>query len=373
MDLRALETTHGDFYVPAFKVTVGGQDLVRELFLTVTRADIDLQQKAAGRFTFTVANAFDWEERAFVAGRGEDQVDLIERFAFGSPVEMFFGYGDVTKLEVPLLRGIVTEIGTSFSDGAIPELTVSGYDDLYPLTVGTEPCHWESVRDSDVVSQLVPPGLSTEIHRTGCTKPRVEKGQETDMAFLEKLAKRNQATFYIRQGRGASEFYFGPRNNERTAALELPWGKGLLTFSPEVNLARQVQRVEVHGWSAERGEPIVGSAGSGDETGRDSGRESGAQRVASALNTQPTIRVRAPVHNECEAQERARAILEERAQEFLKGEGESIGLPEIVPDINIALRDLGDPFDKTYYIKAAKHKADGSGYRTSFSVEETTV
>ncbi len=373
MDLKTLEETYGDFYVPAFKVIVGGKDLVRQLFLTVTAAEVDLKQKAAGRFSFTVANAFDWRARAFVAGQGEDRVDLIERFAFGSPVEMFFGYGDVTRLKVPLLRGIVTEIGTSFSEGAVPELTVSGYDDLYPLTVGKEPRRWQEVRDSDVVSDLVPAGLASRISRTKSEKPRVEKGQETDMAFLGKLAKRNKATFYVRQGRAASEFFFGPRNNDRTAALELPWGKGLLTFSPEVNLARQVQTVEVHGWSAEKGEPIVGRATSGAESGRDSGRKSGAERVASALNTQPTMRVRAAVHTQAEAQERADAILEERAQEFLKGEGESVGLPEIVPDVNIALKDLGDPFDKTYYVNAAKHKVGGSGYRTSFSVEETTV
>ncbi len=373
MDLRAFDETYGDFYVPSFKVIVGGQDLVRELFLTVTAADVDLKQKAAGRFSFTVANAFDWEARAFVAGRGEDQVDLIKRFSIGSPVELYFGYGDVSSLEVPLLRGIVTELGTNFSEGAVPELTVSGYDDLYPLTVGKKPRRWEEVRDSDVVGDLVPSGLAKDIHRTRSEKPRVEKGHESDMAFLDKLAKRNKSTFYVRQGDRAPRFYFGPRNNSGSAALELAWGKGLLTFSPEVNLARQVQRVEVHGFSAVRGEPIVGRATSGEESGRDGGRESGAERVASALNTQPTMRVRAAVHTQAEAQERANAILEERAQEFLKGDGESLGLPEIVPDVNIALKDLGKPFDKTYYVKAAKHKVSSNGYRTNFSVEETTV
>ena len=95
--------------------------------------------------------------------------------------------------------------------------------------------------------------------------------------------------------------------------------------------------------------------------------------MASALNTQPAMRVRAAVHTQAEAQERANAILEERAQEHLKGDGESLGLPEIVPDVNIALKDLGQPFDKTYYVKAAKHKVSSNGYRTNFSVEETTV
>ena len=73
------------------------------------------------------------------------------------------------------------------------------------------------------------------------------------------------------------------------------------------------------------------------------------------------------------ADARAKAILEERAQEFLQGTGESIGLPEVVPDINIELSDIGKPFSKTYYVSGAKHRIDSSGYRTTFNVQETTV
>ncbi len=369
MDLSELEIEYGDFYVPTFTLTAGGRDLVRELFLTVPNAEVDLKEKTAGRFSFTVTNAFDWEARAFVAKREEETVDLLELFAFGSPVELRFGYGEPTRLKL-MLRGIVTEIGTSFSEGATPELTVSGYDNLYPLTTGKNTRHWESTRDSDAVLDLVRvTGLTTDVRTTEPVKPRIDQSQEADLSFLDKLATRNGTTFYTR----GDSFYFGPRNNDRSDALELVWGKGLLTFSPEGNLARQVENVEVHGWSAERGEAIVGRASRGDETGRDGGRQSGAERIASALNNQPTMHVRAAVHTQAEANARARAILEERAQEFVKGDGESIGLPEIVPDINIAFQGLGETFSKTYYVNAAKHTIDGNGYRTSFSVQETTV
>ena len=369
MDLEALETKHGDYYVPAFKVAVDGKDLVRELFLTVTSAEVDLKERTAGRFTFTVANAFDWESRAFIASGQAKQIDLIERFAFGSPIEIFFGYGEPSKLS-SMLSGIVTEISTSFREGAVPELTVSGYDDLYPLITGKNTRYWEDARDSDAVEELVVvSGLTPDVQRTEPEKPRIDQSQQADIAFLETLAERNSATFYARDGR----FYFGPRNNDKTEVLELPWGKGLLSFSPEANLACQVKTVEVNAWSAERGEPIVGTATSGDESGRDGGRKSGGERVAEALHSQPTMRVRAAVHTQAEAEERARAILEERSQEFLKGTGDCIGLPELVPDINIGLKGLGETFSKTYYVSAVKHTVNSSGYRTSFTVQETTI
>jgi len=368
MELGNLESHYGDFYVPAFKVMVGREDVVRDLFLTVTSAEVDLKEKAPGRFTFTVANAFNWEQRAFVSDKNGKEIDLIDLFAFGTTIELFFGYGDPTSLK-SLLKGIVTEVSTSFTEGNIPELTVSGYDGLYPLVNGNGRGHWENARDSDAVSDIVAlTQLSTDIRTTDSVKACIDQGQEIDIAFLKKLSDRNGATFYVRD----RKFYFGPRHNTATAEIKLAWGKGLLSFNPEAKLTRQVKTVSIYGWS-ELGEEIVATATQGDETGRDNGRNSGPEKIASALTTTPTLKISAVVHSQSEAQSRAKAMFEERAQEFVKGDGESIGLPDIVPDINIALADLGKTFSKTYYVSHARHKVDGSGYRTSFDVQETTL
>jgi uncharacterized protein len=85
----------------------------------------------------------------------------------------------------------------------------------------------------------------------------------------------------------------------------------------------------------------------------------------------PTLRLRQPVFTQAEANQRAKAALNEKAKQFLTGEGETIGLPEIRPDRNVALDGLGSPFSKTYYIQQATHKIDPSGYRTRFKVKET--
>ncbi len=369
MDLIALEKKHKKFYVPAFKVLVNGEDLVRDIFLTVTHVEVDLKQKSTARFSFTVANAFDWETRAFLAGETEQQTDLLEMFAFGTPVQIYFGYGDAGNL-TQLFDGIITEISTNFTSGDNPELVVSGYDQLFGLTTGKVTRFWEDSTDSDAVTEVLSAlGLTTDIQSTSPTKNRIDQNQEADMAFVKKLAERNGFTFYLREG----SFYFGPRKNTEQAIIEIAYGKGLFSFTPELNLARQIEKVEVTGWSAAEGKTIIGVASKSDETGRDAGRRSGSEQIASALNNKPTMRVRASVHTQAEADARAKSILEERAQEYLQGQGESIGLPEIVPDVNIALNDLGRNFSKTYYVKDAKHSVNSSGYRTTFSVQETTL
>jgi phage protein D len=77
------------------------------------------------------------------------------------------------------------------------------------------------------------------------------------------------------------------------------------------------------------------------------------------------------VFTQAEAEKRANAALNERAKQFLTGEGESIGLPDVRPDRNVMLDNLGAPFSKTYYVQQATHKIDGNGYRTRFKVKET--
>lgn len=370
MDVETLERKHSDYFVPAFVVTVAGDDLVRDLFLTVASVSVDLQEKAAGRFALTVTNAFSWEYREFVAGSGEERIDLLELFEFGADVEIKLGYGEPARLE-PVLQGTITEVSTSFSGGGAPALEIAGYDRLYPLTIGAVPADWENKRDSEVVAEIAKKhGLDATIEETSPVKPRIEKEGETDLSFLGKLADRNGTTFYINQ---EGKLYFGPRRRDRTADVTLPWGGGLTAFSPEASLASQIAAVEVVGTSATTGEQVVGRAERGQEEGTDPGEQTGSERVAAALADQPVLRIRAGIHTQDEADARARAILDERAQDFLKGAAECVGLPELRPDMNIALEGLGKSFSKTYWISGAVHQISGSGFKTSLNVQEPSI
>jgi phage protein D len=371
VDIKKLEQEYGDFFAPAFAVTVGSDDLVRGLFLTVASVKVDLQEKAAGRFSLTVTNAFNWEHREFVAYEDERRIDLLDLFAFGAQVEIKLGYGEAKKLK-PVIRGTITEVSTSFTSGGAPALEIAGYDRLYPLTIGAVPDSWENKRDSEVVSVIAERhGLSNAtVEKTSPVKQRIEKQEETDLSFLGKLAERNRSTFYIDAD---DKFYFGPRQRKHTADVTLPWGGGLVSFSPEASLNGQVAAVEVVGTAATTGEQVVGRAERSENEGRDSGEETGPERVANALSNQSVMRIRAGIHTQEEAQTRAEAILDERTQDFLKGSAECIGLPELRPDMNVALKGLGKNFSKTYWISGVVHEISGGGFTTSLSVQERSI
>ncbi len=364
MEMSELSRANGAFYVPAFAVFLGGDDVQRELRVAVSQVEVDLTLGAAGRFSMSIVDCYSIEKHAFMSGLG---ADILNLFKFGASVEIRMGYGDVNDL-VPLLTGTITEVATSFPESGYPELTVSGYDHAFPLTLGKNSRNWSARTDSYAVAEIVRfHNLTGDIDSTSETHSQIEQNQEADLDFIKKLAEHNGFEFYVEGNR----LRFGKPKGAGDGLVKLRWGEGLLSFKPEANLAGQVSAVEVHGWDVATKQPIVGRATSGDELDRDARRDSAAQLLQKGVQS-PVLRLRQPVQSQAQADQLARAALNERATKFLTGEGESIGLPQIRPDTNITLGNLGTAFSRTYYVQQATHRVDGNGYRTRFKVKETT-
>ena len=373
-----LEQEYDSFYVPSFSIKVGGRDVVRDWFLTVSSVSVDLRIGAASTFSFSVANSFDWESRQFIAGSPDTAFDLFPSnapedsrqpgFRFGSRVEIAIGYGDHADLQ-PMLSGYLTEVTGGFSSGATPDLTVNGFDLLFPLTLGANRQSWEGDRTDSQIVELIAAGqgFDLDVEETSPPKPRQDKHDKSDLDFIKQLADRNAAsddtpyTFLLTSLDGDDTFYFGPRRYTDDAVVELEWGKGLVSFSPEVGLMAQASKVEVHGRVGN--EEVVGVA------------ELASGELADSLDElgSPTIVVRAAVQSLEDARSRAETILQKRAQSFVSGSAEAIGLPLLRPNTTIELGGMSSRFSKKYWISEVNHTFDSSGYKTTFKVEEPGV
>ncbi|GAB3374139.1 hypothetical protein GCM10027431_26490 [Lysobacter rhizosphaerae] len=367
MELVAASDREGAFYVPSFTVKVDDQTLMHEVAIAVTQVEVDKTLGGAAHFSFTVANAFDAEKREFETASGSSLLDLLK---FGSRVEIALGYGDHRRLS-PILFGVITHLSTGFAEGGAPELSVSGYDNLFPLTLGKRSHSWKDATDSQIVS-LIAKGydLSTDITPTSQVHDQTEQNQESDVDFIAKLAKRNHYEFYMT---ARNVLRFAPPRDTRNGVIALAWGKGLLNFKPEANLASQISKVKIIGWDPESKKTIIGEASAGEESGAEASRQSGGQRLRAVRNGDVVLELRQPVFTQAEARERAKAVLSDHAKTFLTGEAECIGLPDLLPDTNVFLGQLGHPFSKNYYVHSANHKVDGNGYRTRFKVKETSL
>ena len=370
MELSTLSNRYGNFFAPAFAVRVDRKDLMRDFLVPISQVEVDMVLGGSGRFSFTVVNSYSIKAHAFLTGRGQDVLDLL---GFGAEVSVSMGYGDAKT--VPLMaKGVITEISTNFPESGLPELSIAGYDHGFPLTVGKNARTWKKSYDSDAVQEIASfHNLASNIQKTKVREPQIEQNQESDFEFLKKLAERNHYEFFVDENK---TLHFREPNDKAGAVVRLVWGQGLLSFKPEANLAGQISKVEVYGWDTKKKKAIVGKAQAGEESGKDAKAKSPGDRLKSFVKDptkQPVLRVRQPVFTQAEADKRAKAALNERAKKFLTGDAESIGLPEIRPDRNVQIDNLGVPFSKTYYVQQATHKIDSNGYRTKFKVKETTL
>ena len=370
MELSAFSRRYGNFYAPAFAVRLGSDDLTRDLLLAVSQVEVDLVLGDPARFSFTIVNSFSFKTRTFLTGRGASVFDLL---TFGAEVSIGMGYGDAKTVPL-MLSGRISEIGTSFPESGSPELVIAGFDHAHALTKSTRSQSWTKAYDSDAAHDIAGYyNLNTDIQRTTERYPQIEQNQENDFAFLKKLAGRNHFELFVDEKK---TLHFRKPNDTAAAVVNLAWGEGLISFKPVANLAGQVAKVEVYGWDAKNKKEIVGVAVAGQESGKEAqGKSAGEQAKAFAKNPakQPVLRLRQPVFSPAEADQRAEAALNERAKEFVTGDAEAIGLPEIRPDRNVRFDNLGSPFSKTYYVQQATHKIDGNGYRTRFKVKETAL
>jgi phage protein D len=366
VELVDLSSSYGEFYAPAFAIRIGRDDLMRDLVVGVSQLEVELPLSGCARFNITIVDAYDFKSHSFQTGLGQDLLELLD---FGTEVDFFMGYGDVKSLK-PMMSGVVTELTTSFPETGSPELSVAGYDRAFPMTLGKNARTWAKARDSDAVQDITGfNNLAAVIDDTEERHAQIEQNQESDFAFMQKLAKRNHFEIFVDENR---VLHFTHPHDKAGAIVRLAWGEGLLSFKPMANLAGQVSRVEVYGWDRNQKKAITGVAEAGEESGL-TGRSAG--QILNAFvrdpGKKPTLRIRQPVFTQSEAEERAKAALNDCAKRFLTGEAEAIGLPELRPDRNVLLDKLGKAFSKVYYIEHATHKIDSNGYRTRFSVKET--
>lgn len=358
-------------YVPAATVSLGapGQDLLHAHGLAFTNVEVDLGLSMAGTFKFTVTDSFDIGRAEFLTARGRPALDLLK---LGTRVWIRMGYGDRSGQQL-LLSGYITNVGTSFNEGASPDLEVSGQDALYRLTLGTKEHRFEKKSVRDAVAQVAAAnGLSLRLAGSPPDEVTLDANLQSDMDFLRKLAanfstRAKKWEFFSRAGEAVDTLHFRPRSVDAAPVGALKWGADLLSFRPEANLGNQVSKVVVQGWDEVAKQAIVGEARAKGEGGKP---KTAGQIQQGFLSREVVRTLRLPVRSKKEADERAEAELANTIADHLRGEGETFGFPELLPDTRVKLDGLGAKFSRTFYVTKSVHRFDTSGYRTRFTVEE---
>ncbi len=368
MQFEQIEKKYGNFYAPNYMILVEGQDLLRQ-GMEIFGVQVNNQLNGSDTFSFKVNNPFDEGKTTFpILKRGH----LLE---VGKKIQIKVGYGDRSKLTI-IFDGTITSVEVSYAANGVSQLDISGHDRSHQMMKGKRSENYGSVDEpikySEIVTQLAGKyGLGTGLIVDSMEKHRqIKQFQMSDFEFIvKKLAHEISFEAFVQ----VQDFIFRPRaNDEQEVITTMEWGGGLVSFTPKVNTAQQVSSVEVRGWDPAIQEAIIGTAQGGDEQGREGGASSGAELVTASEGEQ-VLNVWKPVSTQKEADDLAKSILNRTAERLVTGNGVSIGIPDILPGKNISLVGLGELFSTTYYIQKCTHTIDGSGYKTKFSVKETTI
>jgi hypothetical protein len=351
-----LEKKYRNFIAPAFKLLINNTDAVRH-GMAITRISVDTSaEQEADTVQFQVSNAYDPVKRDFNW--------LDDLLVPGKPLEVHMGYTD--KL-TPLFFGYITAVNVNFPPGGAPEVKVTGMDLSFKMMRGRDVKSYANRKISDVVKEIGQENGATSfvIDPTTKTIPLLQSKPENDYQFLQDLAQSINYEFFV----VGKTLYFRKKNENKTPVMTLAWGKHLMRFTLEQNLADQVTEVKVRSWDAKNQKVIEASSSSVKKIGTNSRTGADLLKTMGKFPEHLYINTDDPQ----DAKAKAEAIMNERAMKLVTGEAECIGLPEIRAGRYIRLEGLGKRLDQPYYISKATHTIDSDGYTTEFTVQGNAV
>lgn len=359
-----------DYYAPDFSLEVEGQELD-----PLTKGDVlevkvvmDLEHMTSADLTIN-----NWDDTEFAFKYSETPT-----FDLGNRVTVKLGYANQL---VTMLTGQIITLSPRFPESGPPTLQVNVVDGLIALRdakpdESTEK-RYRNVQDFEIAERIAQRhGLQSNVTRSGPQHELVVQANQSDLAFIKERAKRIDFDVFVvadpESGQQTLNFVrpTDGRDDQPIRVYTLRWGESLIEFSPVLTLSRQVTKVIVRGWNPRTKEPIAGLAEAKDLPG---GKGTSGPAAAAKLGTggkQEAV-VDAPVFSKEEADELAKALLADRAYEFVTGTGRVIGLPDLRPGDNIELEQLGQRFDGQYYVTKVEHTFGGSGFTTQFDARRT--
>lgn len=297
--------------------------------------------------------------------------DLLEHldegpFKVGKSIKVEF-QTDAETFET-VASGDITAIEPEYDDSYIAFLVVRGYDKTHRLNRGAVSRAFENVTDADIIKRVAGEvGLSAQVNASAnVVREHVFQDNQTDLAFIHQLARRNGLRAYVENDTLKAVPYKTDRGS-----ITYEWGKDLLRFHVQMSVAGQVDEVQVKGWDPKTKTAILGKAKSSkihpDVNVGGSGGDVSKKAIGSAVE----IEVRRPIASQGEADALAQSLLDEINSRFIEAEGVVLGNPKLVAGMKIKVDNLGKKFSGAYTVSTARHIYSTEGYQTEFYVTGT--
>jgi phage protein D len=347
------------FYVPAFEIYVGQKKLKGELRRDIMTVSYTDSIEAIDSFSLTVSN-WDAENRAFKYLNFESNP-----FNVGEEIEVWMGYhGQILK---KMLNGEITTMEPNFPQSGNPTLNVRGLNVLHRLRKKQETRFYKNKTDGEIAKKIAKRlGLEEgNIKDPGERHNFLAQKNRYDIVFLLERARRIGYEVTVED----KKLNFQPSTDITRKQYVLEWGKSLIDFRPTLTTAKQVAEVKVKGWSPQQKKTITATAKRKDLDTKGLGSKKKNKLVEKAFDQCIEIIVDQPISNKKEAKRLAKEKLEQIAKELIKGQGSTVGLPDLRAGSVVEIKfPKDDFFTGTYYVIGTTHTIGDSGYTTKFNV-----
>ena len=350
-----LAETYKGFTAPGFEIKVDNKTLAPGKY-HIPGVEVEISAGGtAGGCSFKIQGQYDYENSKWV----NDASKLIKP---GAKLAVIGGYE--TRKE--LFFGYVDEYALEFSSDGIPFISVNGLDGLGYLMNMCQPIYAGEKKPTEIVrtvmqkSQSAGYAKSVTVGNLSGFETPIIKEQVDDWRFLQMMAERYGATIFAVNG----ELIFDKVITKTSPILTLTVGKSLRRFTKRISLAHQVGKVEVFGRDVNQ-EAISGSANKVTAGGKGKTAAEWVSGLKDAVLRERSEYARTEKECETLAQHRLNSI----AMNFVSGEGECVGIPELIPGRYLTIDGGDEQTNGSYFLTKVCHRFSEQGYITYFEVK----
>ena len=288
----------------------------------------------------------------FDASADQGQVEA----KIGDPVDV-----KLKTEEHSVFKGEVISIDHSFQQAGTTTKIVRCIDHIHRLNRGRKTRFWNDKKDSDVAQEVGGEcGLSVECDPTDETHPYILQRNESNVAFLKRLAARNN--FQLRVDQDKLYFKEASFNGQ---AVDLENGEDIVALSMGYNSANMVQKCVVQGWSIKDKKEIIGQCAASEVT-KIGGGKLGADQ-ASVFGESVAYITDVPVSSQEVANKIAKAEMERLARQYASGKCVVRGENKIKAGGIVNFKGFVKGLNGKFYVVSSRHLINpSSGYQTEF-------
>jgi phage protein D len=390
-DLLPLDVYVGqDFYVPAFRLMIRGQDaeVQNNDVMSVTYED---SLDKIDSFNLTVMN-WDPEARTF-------KYSDAHTFDPGQEVQLFMGYylNGNDNLQ-SMLIGRITTLSPNFPASGGPTLTVTGLNlfDRFRTAQMTQPF----IKSTDTqIAQVLVQKITQDLNKDASVMPKIQlqidpndvtnnKSTEVPIDYLL-INNQYPIVFLMERARrigyeltledissGIVTFGYGPTSAVKDPTYVLEWGKTLISLQPNLQMTNQVSQVTVKGWNPSGKTKFEATITRAQLAAKSPGIVNPSDLGVNdpGMDQKQEIVVDRPIQSQAEANDLAQNTLLQIGQTLVEAKGKTIGLPDLRAGVKVQIKGLGARFSGppggtpfSYLVTSTTHTIGESGYTTDFT------